>query len=89
MDSELTPLEKATIVRKENGAVYLNPQEKFEKKPTRATAINAKCYECFGGGHDKGWKWAIGNCTCGDCPLYPFRPYRSFYGKDKPKGMIE
>jgi len=80
-------LEAARQARKENGIEYLNPREKFEKKPTRTTGINAKCYDCMGSGADTGWKWMIGNCECKDCSLYPFRPYQNMHGKKLPKAL--
>lgn len=61
--------------------VYKTPLEKFAEKPTRKYAIEAKCYDCQGGdGADSGWKWAIGNCPCDDCPLHPFRPHQRLAG---------
>ena len=86
--SELTPLEKAQKARLENGVVHRNPQEKFELKQTRASAINAMCFQCYGSGHDVGWKWMIGNCTSGDsCPLYSFRPFQKTEGTNKPLSL--
>jgi hypothetical protein len=39
-------------------------------------AIEAKCFDCEGGGADPGWKEAIGNCGIVTCPLHSFRPYQ-------------
>lgn len=40
-------------------------------------ALDAKCFDCEGGGADPHWKQRIGNCVCPDCPLYPLRPYQN------------
>lgn len=39
-------------------------------------AITAKCYECMGGGQERGWKQLIRDCTSPKCPLWPVRPYQ-------------
>jgi hypothetical protein len=82
-----TALQAARKAREENGTEYLNPQEKFERKATRKTAIDAKCFDCIGGGYDLGWRWSIGNCVSPDCSLYPFRPFQGMFGKAAPKFM--
>jgi len=82
-----TPLELAREARLEKGMEVLDPREKFERKPTRKTAIDAKCFECHGEKADAGWKWRIGNCECPNCALYPFRPYQSMVGKKEPASM--
>ena len=71
---------------KEGKLRILNPQEKFEAKVTRKTAIDAKCFSCVGGDSDPGWQWEIGNCIVMSCPLRHFRPYQSREGKPAPKG---
>ena len=52
---------------------------------SRKKAIDAFCFECFGGTKDSlpdpGWKNMISECTAPNCPLYRFRPYRK---KEKP-----
>jgi len=53
---------------------------KFNQHPaSRKRAINAKCFECFGGTIDNmpdpGWKQAIRECSSYGCPLRRFRPY--------------
>ncbi len=54
---------------------------------SRKQAIEAKCWDCMGAGADPGTRWQIGNCLCTDCPLYPFRPYKHLFKKDKPKNL--
>ena len=75
----------------------MNPREKLDKhlreiegtdrKPSRALAINATCYECQGLDHDKSWKWRIGNCEVPGCALYPVRPYQKLFGAPVPIGL--
>jgi len=47
---------------------------------SRAKAINAKCFECYGGTArclpDPGWKDLIRTCPATDCPIHRFRPYQ-------------
>ena len=82
-------LEKARKSIQENGVTFLNPQEKFERKPTRASAIHAMCYQCYGSGHDKSWKWSIGNCPSeGSCSLWQFRPFQNQVGKVQPGSVV-
>jgi|GEM_PF-4275988 len=55
--------------------------KKMNKNPaSRKMAINAKCFECFGGTMeqmpDPGWREAIRQCTSHGCPLRKFRPYQ-------------
>ena len=69
---------------KEKGVVCLNPQEKFEQKSTRKTAIDAFCFQCMGGEGEVGIKWSIGNCTTSSCPLYEYRPFKVYQGKPAP-----
>ncbi len=42
-------LELARKAIEENGVQMLTPQEKFERKSTRKTAIDAKCQSCVCG----------------------------------------
>lgn len=60
-----------------------NPAQKWRDKDTRATAINAKCWDCMGGSvdHSAGVRNNIATCTSGPgatvpCPLYEWRPYK-------------
>ncbi|SHH63126.1 hypothetical protein SAMN02745124_01201 [Desulfofustis glycolicus DSM 9705] len=47
---------------------------------SKAKAIAAMCYQCFGGTEeelpDAGWKEEIRGCTSPACALYQHRPYR-------------
>jgi hypothetical protein len=85
----LTPLEKAMEAKRllrENGEqkeIIHNWIVKAKRNPkSLKKAINAKCFECFGGTEDElpdsGWKKLIGTCTAPDCPLYPHRPYQNY-----------
>lgn len=48
---------------------------------SRKLAIDAFCFHCMGGTKeetpDPGWRELIRTCTCLDCPLYLFRPYKN------------
>jgi hypothetical protein len=54
---------------------------------SRTMAVKAFCYNCMGGTleeePDPGWKAEISRCTCPDCPLYNFRPYKGRVADDK------
>ena len=55
----------------------LNPIEKARRNPNSLRlAVNAKCWECMGGGLDPGTVRLIRECAAPDCPLWPVRPYR-------------
>ena len=48
---------------------------------TRKNAIELKCFECFGANlqnaeYEVGTQEDIRNCTCKDCPLFGFRPFK-------------
>lgn len=54
-----------------------DPIQKAKENPeSLRLAINAKCWECIGAGHDPNPRAEIKNCLCVDCPLYPLRPYQ-------------
>jgi hypothetical protein len=64
-----------------------NPIKRHYVKPTRKTAINAKCATCVGctsveqgnGQEDhleKGFRHEIKHCTSLACPLFSYRPYQ-------------
>lgn len=56
-----------------------NPIKRFLIKPTRSSAIKAKCAECMGCTIDKiepGFRSSIRECSSFSCPLFQFRPYQ-------------
>lgn len=58
----------------------MNPIIRFQIKPTRKSAIHAKCAECFGCTPEHlepGFRQSISSCTSKACPLHSFRPYRA------------
>ena len=86
--SDLTPIEKAQLARKEkmeagefHQAAPRNPIERWRDKDTRKTAIDAMCYICMGGPEGSGMRTDIAECTSGPdsqapCPLWSWRPYK-------------
>jgi len=82
--TDLTPLEKARLARQANPdqprtPVESNPIRKFLAKPTRSTAIKAKCAECMGctaESIEPGFRRDIKECSTWTCPLHQFRPYQ-------------
>ena len=77
-----TGLEMARIKRaelKEAGikVVVLSPTEKARRNPQSLRfAINGKCWDCIGAGHDPNPRGAIRDCAISDCTLWPVRPYQ-------------
>ena len=60
-------------------APQTNPILRFRAKPTRGSAIKAKCAECMGCNDtatEPGFRTSIRECPSPMCPLYPFRPYQ-------------
>lgn len=54
-----------------------SPLEKAKAKPgSMRLAINAKCFDCVGCGHDTGWRDRVRDCFDTGCPLYNFRPFK-------------
>ena len=58
-----------------------NPIKQFKRNPSssRASAIKAKCAECFGCTEkhiERGFRESIIACTSYDCPLHRFRPFQ-------------
>lgn len=58
-----------------------NPVLRYKNavKKTRKEAIHAKCASCMGcteNSIEKGFRSEIAKCSCHDCPLYEFRPFR-------------
>ena len=56
-----------------------NPIRRFAEKPTRKTAMDAKCAECVGcNWHwlEPGFRKTIRDCTDQTCPLWAFRPFK-------------
>lgn len=63
--------------------VVLDPIEKARRNPkSLRLAVNAKCWDCIGAGHDPNPRGAIRECTILDCSLYPVRPYQRGDGGD-------
>lgn len=57
--------------------VLLNPIEKARRNPqSLRLAVNGKCYDCVGAGHDPNPRGAIRDCAISDCTLWPVRPYQ-------------
>lgn len=61
-----------------------NPAQKWQDKDTRATAINAFCWQCMGGTttETNGARAQIRACPSGPgsinpCPLWAWRPYKA------------
>ncbi len=43
-------------------------------------AVNAKCWDCQGGGADPNTRQAVGQCGITDCSLWPVRPWQETVG---------
>jgi hypothetical protein len=43
-------------------------------------AVNAKCWDCQGGGADPNTRQAVGQCGITDCSLWPVRPWQDAVG---------
>ena len=77
-----TGLELARLKRTEMAAagikvVVLDPIEKARRNPkSLRLAINGKCFDCVGAGHDPNPRGAIRECAILDCSLWPVRPYQ-------------
>ena len=77
-----TGLELARIKRAEMTAAgipveRLDPIEKAMRYPQSLRfAINGKCWDCIGAGHDPNPRGAIRDCEIDDCTLWPVRPYQ-------------
>jgi hypothetical protein len=57
--------------------VPLNPIEKARRNPqSLRCAIDGKCFDCVGAGHDPNPRGAIRDCAISDCTLWPVRPYQ-------------
>jgi hypothetical protein len=53
------------------------PLEKVRTNPkSLRLSVNAKCYECMGGGSDPGVVDRIAQCDTEGCPLHGVRPYQ-------------
>lgn len=56
----------------------LDPLQKAQANPkSLRLAINAKCFDCVGRGHDSNWRGAVGQCAITECGLWAARPYQS------------
>ena len=53
----------------------------FSKPGWRRPCIDAKCWDCTGGGADSGGMRLARDCGGSDCPLYAVRPGRKIKGK--------
>lgn len=59
--------------------VVLDPIEKAAANPkSLRLAINGKCFDCVGAGHDPAPRKAIGQYPSTDCPLWNVRPYQKY-----------
>lgn len=79
MSTGLERAHEAMRLRREAGikVEHIDPIEKARRSPTSLrAAINGKCWDCQGGGHDAGCRERIGSCPISMCPLYPVRPYQ-------------
>lgn len=67
--------------------VVLNPIEKAAANPkSLRLAINGKCFDCVGAGHDPNPRKEIGQCPSTDCPLWNVRPYQRYAIEDSSAG---
>ena len=59
---------------------------KHAGKPTRKTAINAKCCECMGWAPGEPYPPALStlirDCSAKTCPLFAYRPYKPVEKRD-------
>lgn len=55
-----------------------NPIARAKEHPKKSLrlCINAKCWECMGGGDEVGTSRLIRECSSLGCPLWPVRPYQ-------------
>lgn len=57
-----------------------NPIRRAQKRCTYLNAIKAMCAYCMGCDEnylEPGFRQSISDCSSKDCPLHPFRPYRT------------
>ena len=75
----------ATLKNRESGSSKTNrlthAQHALGNTKSLRKAINAKCWDCCGGGltqsESKGVRKEIALCTITDCSLWNFRPYKN------------
>lgn len=53
-----------------------NPIARAKEHPGLRSCINAKCWECMGGGDEADPRRLIRECSSPGCPLWPVRPYQ-------------
>lgn len=57
----------------------LDPIQRAHANPSSLRkAINGKCWDCVGAGHDPNPRKAIGRCPMSDCTLWNVRPYQKY-----------
>lgn len=55
----------------------VTPTERARRNPrSLRAAVNAKCWDCAGGGQDAGTRRTIAECSVTHCPLHAVRPYQ-------------
>jgi hypothetical protein len=74
-ETKETGLQTETNKAPENNLIV-----RFDKKPTRKSAILAQCFSCVGGSRnslpDSGWRKRIGECNVPDCYIWDYRPFQ-------------
>jgi hypothetical protein len=71
------PVERGESTKKRKSKRRPNPATRLKKNPkSLRLAIDAKCWDCSGGGADVGTLEEIRNCIVTLCPLWPVRPYQ-------------
>lgn len=81
MNEALRKAQEAMAARRAAGEtiVVLDPIQKAHANPTSLRkAINGKCWDCVGAGHDPNPRKEIGQCPSTDCPLWNVRPYQKY-----------
>lgn len=75
-------LKRAKELRQKNKELGIqvkikNPIEKANENPKSLRfAINGKCWDCVGAGHDPNPRAVIRDCRITDCTLWNVRPYQ-------------
>jgi hypothetical protein len=54
-------------------------RELYKKARTEGLvkAVKRICFDCVGGDADPGPRLRVRDCSCGDCPLHPIRPWKA------------
>lgn len=85
MNEALRKAQEAMAARRAAGetVVVLDPIQKAAAHPTSLRkAINGKCWDCVGAGHDPNPRKQIGQCPSTDCPLWNVRPHQKYAEAD-------